>query len=123
MVIKQALYCDTDDCMYFNKQEEGCGKGSVTIQEGSCCDYEKIPSTAETQPRVTGVRVTIDNEDFTSIGVSDYLESMIEQMEDEAAQDEGNRARIALREERKLFFRAAAKMLRGITSVGTSEEV
>lgn len=123
MIIKQAIYCDTDDCIHFDKQEQGCGKGSITIQEGCCCDYEKLPAASEKQPQVNGVRVTINNEEFTSIGVSDYLESVIEQMEDEAAQDEGNRSKIALREERKLFFRAAAKMLREINPADFSGEV
>jgi len=41
MVVKQAFSCDTDDCIHFDPQEEECGKGSVIIQDGCCCDYEK----------------------------------------------------------------------------------
>lgn len=51
MVLKQTFSCDTDDCMHFDPQEEDCGKGSIKIQDGCCCDYEmkrvKPPETGK----------------------------------------------------------------------------
>ena len=114
MIIKQAFSCDTDNCIYFDAQEEDCGKGSITIQEGRCCDCEKRQGVPESQPLAAGFRITINNEDFTPAGVSDYLESIMEEMDDEIAQADGNHPGLALYEERKAFFRAAVQMLRGI---------
>jgi len=53
MIIKQAFSCDTDDCIYFDAQEEDCGKGSITIQEGRCCDCEKRQDVPESQSPVS----------------------------------------------------------------------
>jgi len=60
------------------------------------------------------MRVTINNEDFTSIGVSDYLESMIDQIKTEIMKHPGAHPKFRLYEEEIVFLRAAVIMLRAI---------
>lgn len=43
MVDMQDFTCSTPDCMYWS--DEGCSKGSITIEEHHCVDFEEKPKT------------------------------------------------------------------------------
>ena len=40
---RQNFTCATADCLYSTDEDDGCTKGSITIEEHHCVDYEKAP--------------------------------------------------------------------------------
>lgn len=41
---RQNFTCSTPDCMYWNNDEDGCTKGSITMEDHCCLDYEERPA-------------------------------------------------------------------------------
>jgi hypothetical protein len=62
---RQNFTCSTPDCHFWGDDEDGCTKGSVTIEEHHCVDFEERP-----KPKIA---VFVKGGNVQGIYVSPYL--------------------------------------------------